>query len=93
MQYWWKSFQFASADVHLQQTAFRLAKSGRVIVVLSAGLQEFARFQEHRESLLHNVPDDELWPQQWFDRHLNRTAQLFSLFTGTHRIFSAPASL
>ena len=80
--YMWKSFQFSPTDLLLRQSAQRLASRGRVIVVLSAGLQEFSRFTDHREKLLHNVRDDEEWPQEWLDGYLNRTAQLFSLFAG-----------
>lgn len=80
--YMWKSFMFSATDLRLRQAAARLALRGRVIVVLSAGLQEFGRFPQHREELLHNVRDDEVWPQQWFDDYLNRTAQLFSLYSG-----------
>jgi hypothetical protein len=68
----------------LHQATHRLITQGkRVIVVLSAGLQEFSRFAEHREKLLHNVRDDEPWPQPWIDSYINHTMQLFSLYSAT----------
>ncbi|KAL1495419.1 hypothetical protein AB1Y20_016787 [Prymnesium parvum] len=80
--YVWKSYQYSHADEHLHAAAVRRLRSHRrVIVVLSAGLQEFGRFAEHRETLLHNVRDDEPWPQSWMDSYVARTSQLFQLFS------------
>ena len=103
--YMWKSFQFSAADVLLRdaaRAALRTRRKGRVIVVLSAGLQQFLRggdegasaaqqphLQPHRESLLHNVRDDEPWPQPWIDRYVNETAQLFRLYSAEARAANA----
>ena len=54
LTYHWKSFQYSSRDEVLLAAARAAANRGsRVIVILASGLQQFAKFPEHRESILH----------------------------------------
>ena len=95
LTYQWKSFQISRADAMLRASVASAIARGharRVIVVLSAGMQHWSRFIEHREALLHNVRDDEPWPQVWFDNWINSTMRLFSLFSPTSFLNATKAS-
>ena len=94
VSYYWKSYQFSRADLLLHQAVQRALSPQqrqpaaehhrRVIVVLSAGLAQFAKYSDHREHMLHNVRDDEDVPQHWIDDWVNETSKLLRLFAPMH---------
>ena len=97
VQFSWKSYQYSRADEALHRAARRALSlpadtststdflPRRVIVVLSAGLAQFSRDPKHKESMLHNIRDDDDIPQPWMDEWMRDTNQLFRLFASLHR--------
>ena len=80
----WKSFAYSTPDDEMRAAIARALAADddrHVLVVLSQiGGVQFNRFGAHRESMLHNVRDDEPWPQEWIDDYVNQTQRLLTAF-------------